>query len=166
MIQSTDSKLIAGWREWVALPGLGVPALKAKLDTGARTSALHAFDIEEIMENGVKKVRFGLHPLRKRHDVEFECTADIIDRRIVRDSGGNEEMRYVIASNMVLGGVERHIEITLTKRDNMVFRMLLGRTALQDFFVVDPAQSYVYGKSLRYAYDALQKKKKKSEELS
>jgi hypothetical protein len=147
-----ENKTLAGWREWTALPDLGIPALKAKLDTGARTSALHAFDIEEITQNGVKKVRFGIHPLRKRNDIEIFCVADIVGRRTVKDSGGHATKRYVIAATMLLGEIERTIEITLTKRDNMIFRMLLGRTALRDDVIVDPAQSYIFGKALRHAY--------------
>lgn len=142
-----------GWKEWVALPELGIPAIKAKIDTGARTSTLHAFQVEETRVNGQKNVRFRIHPLRNRDDIVLECEAPVLDRRLVRDSGGHEEERYVIAADIVLGENKWPIEITLTNRDDMLFRMLLGRSAMvQGGLMVDPARSYVQGKSLRSVY--------------
>jgi len=136
---------IVGWREWLALPQFGIAHIKAKIDTGARTSALHAFALEPYRRRGVQRVRFGVHPLQRRDDLVAQCDAEVIDRRWVSDSGGHREQRYVIASEAQLGGVAWTIELTLTDRENMLFRMLLGRTALARRFVVDSARSYVQG---------------------
>lgn len=141
-----------GWREWVALPELGIPGVKAKLDTGARTSALHAYFVEPFEENGVAKVRFGIHPLRRRPEIEQICVADVKDRRMVSDSGGHREKRYVIETTIRMKDRSWRAEITLTDREGMLFRMLLGRTALAGRFSVDPARSYVAGRSLARSY--------------
>jgi hypothetical protein len=134
-----------GWREWLALPALGIPAIKAKIDTGARTSSLHAFFVEPYDDNGLKMVRFGVHPLQRRLNVELLCTAEIKDYREVSDSGGHREMRYVIDTDILLGVQTRRVEMTLTNRDNMKFRMLLGRTAMAGLLVV-PDRSYLLGR--------------------
>lgn len=145
-------ELTVGWREWVALPELGLPALKAKIDTGARTSALHAFEVEPFTEGGRRRVRFGIHPLRNRPNLAVYCTADVVDRRIVTDSGGHRQRRYVIETPVRIGDRTWPIEITLTRRDTMRFRMLLGRTAMAGQIVVDPGLSYHCGRSLAKAY--------------
>ncbi len=139
-------RVTLGWREWVSLPELGIDQIKAKVDTGARTSALHGFAIEEIVENGVQRVRFRIHPVQKDTETEIECTADVVDRRVVRDSGGHQELRWVIRSMIRIGKHEWPAEFTLTSRDDMLFRMLLGRTAMKGRAVVDPARSYLVGK--------------------
>ncbi len=139
-------KVTLGWREWVALPELGIKKIKAKIDTGARTSALHAFRVEAFEENGQDRVRFAMHPLQKRSDIQIECVADVVDRRNVTDSGGHNELRYVIRTPIRVAGRDIPVEITLTDRDTMKFRMLLGRTTLREGFVVDPAGSYLTGK--------------------
>jgi len=145
-MNKVSDRPMLGWREWLSLPELGIAAIKTKVDTGARTSALHAFCVEAYEESGRQRVRFAIHPLQKRSDVVIECTADILDRRSVTDSGGHREMRYVIRTPIRLGAHEYPIELTLTDRDTMKFRMLLGRGALQDRFIVDPAHSYLTGK--------------------
>jgi len=139
-----------GWREWLALPELQVPAIKAKIDTGARTSALHAFFVEPFTKEGRQMVRFGVHPLQKRLDVEIFCEAPVKDFREVSDSGGHREMRYVIETTILIGDLPRQIEMTLTNRDNMKFRMLLGRTAMEGLQVI-PDQSYLTGRK-RHKY--------------
>ena len=144
---SPDSeKLCLGWREWVALPDLGLPAIKAKVDTGARTSALHAYLIEPYTRDGIDMLRFLIHPIQSNQDFSVECHCPVHDYRKVTDSGGHREMRYVIRSRVVIGGVDWPIELTLTNRDTMRFRMLLGRRAMEDRFIVDPGASYVNGK--------------------
>lgn len=141
-----NPKLTLGWREWVALPDLNLPAIKAKVDTGARTSALHAFLIEPYTDAGIEMIRFLIHPIQHNQDFEVECCTRIHDYREVTDSGGHREMRYVIRSEITVA--ERHwpIELTLTNRDTMRFRMLLGRRAMENHFLVDPGASYINGK--------------------
>lgn len=151
------SKILIGWREWLTLPKLGVPAIKAKIDTGARTSALHAHFIETFEDEGKNRVRFGLRPLRKRKDLEFICEADIVDIRSVKDSGGHAEMRCFIRTEAMLGDHRWSIDISLTSRKDMLFRMLLGRTALEDDFIIDPGQSFLTGRKLARSYKKIRK---------
>jgi hypothetical protein len=138
--------LAIGWREWVHLPDLGLPWLKAKIDTGARTSCLHAFSVEPFTQNSEQWVRFGIHPHQEDTDTEVYCTAKVVDERIVTDSGGHQEQRFVISTLLVMGDMQWPIEVTLTNRDNMRFRMLLGRTAMQGKVSIDPAASFLLGK--------------------
>ena len=134
---------IIGWREWISFPDIGIEKIKAKIDTGARTSALHAFNIESFNINGQQMVRFKIHPLQKNSDYIVICEAAVIDSREVTDSGGHCEKRFVIETPIKLGNEIFPIEITLTDRDTMKFRMLLGRTALANRFIVDSSLSYV-----------------------
>lgn len=138
--------LTLGWREWVALPDLGLPAIKVKVDSGARTSALHAFYTEKYQLDSVDMVKFLIHPIQKNYDFHVECHAPIIDFREVSDSGGHKEMRYVIETSIVIGTVSWPIELNLTNRDTMRFRMLLGRRAIEARAVIDPVASYLNGK--------------------
>lgn len=141
----TEQKQVIGWREWVRLPALGQAMIKAKIDTGARTSALHAYYVEPFELEGRPWVRFGLHPRQKDTEIQIECEAPVIDQRRVTDSGGHAEMRYVIATTLVLGNTAFEAEVTLTDRENMLFRMLLGRGALKPRFLVDSDASFVLG---------------------
>lgn len=131
------------------MPDLGIRQIKAKVDTGARTSALHAFELRPYLESGRERVEFSIHPLQKDSDTVITCTADIVDQRVVTDSGGHKEERYVIQTTLSLGRDTWPIEMTLTGRDDMSFRMLLGRTAIKNRAVVDSGRSYVVGKKKR-----------------
>jgi hypothetical protein len=134
---------LIGWREWVTLPELGIEKIKAKVDTGARTSALHAFSLKPFKENGRDRIHFDIHPLQHNTDKIITCTADIIDLRWVSDSGGHKEERYVVQTPVIIGGQSWPIEITLTERDTMLFRMLLGRSAIRKRYFVNPARSFL-----------------------
>jgi hypothetical protein len=143
MVSSAKQLSIIGWREWLALPALGVDTIKAKIDTGARSSALHAFDLEHFKRDGIAMVRFQAHPIQKndRHTVTAE--AILLDQRIVRSSVGHEQLRPVIETSVQVGNQVWPIELTLTNRDAMGFRMLLGRQAIRHRFLVDPGRSYL-----------------------
>ena len=142
-MNETSPKLWLGWREWVSLPELGLDRIKAKVDTGARTSALHAFEVRKFEEDGRQRVEFKMHPYQRDDGTVAVCVADVIDERVVRDSGGHKELRPVIETTIRLARQSWPIELTLTSRDDMLFRMLLGRTALRGRVVVDPSRSYL-----------------------
>ena len=135
-----------GWREWVSLPDLGLPQIKAKVDTGARTSAIHAFALKTYEKDGEERVEFRMHPNQKDVETVVVCDAAIVDKRVVTDSGGHKEERFVIETTLQIGGHEWPIEATLTARDDMLFRMLIGRTAMKGRAIVNPGRSYVVGK--------------------
>lgn len=140
-----------GWREWVKLPDLNIK-LKAKIDTGAKTSALHAFQLDFFTEGNKNKVRFAIHPKQKSQEIVVECVAEVQEMRWVTDSGGHKEYRPVILTPVVVGGKSWPIEITLTSRDDMRFRMLLGRSALKHHFVVDASRSFLFRKKHSHAH--------------
>lgn len=142
-----------GWREWVALPELGVSTIKVKVDTGARTSSLHTASVEPFRRAGRERVRFVLHPLQETRTVELVCEADVVDYRTVTNSGGQSEDRYVIRTPIRIGGEEWPIEITLANRETMTFRMLLGRTALRDRVLISAGRSYLTGIRHHHVYD-------------
>ncbi|MBC3765960.1 ATP-dependent zinc protease [Neptunicella marina] len=136
-------KTTLGWREWVALPDLELASIKAKVDTGAKTSCLHAFNLEPFEKDGENWIKIWLHPNQDDNETEHQCEARIIDQRSVRDSGGHEEIRYVVETTLELAGQCFPIELTLTNRDSMKFRMLLGRQAMLERFIVNPTASYL-----------------------
>lgn len=140
---------VVGWREWIGLPDLGIDAIKAKVDTGARTSSLHALDIEEVVRDGVVHVQFQIHPKQRHRKPTVSAELPLVAYRQVRDSGGKSENRPVVETLIRLHGQEWPIELTLTRRDAMGFRMLLGRQAIRGRFVVDPGSSYSSGKHAR-----------------
>jgi ribosomal protein S6--L-glutamate ligase len=149
---------LVGWEEWLALPELGLPALKIKTDTGARTSALHAFAIQPFGRENKPFVRFGIHPIPDNPDIEILCSAPVVDRREVTSSNGQTELRYVIKTPIVIGDRKWDIEITLTNRENMTYRMLLGRTALEEI-AVQPMESFVQTELSYKLYDKIARQK-------
>jgi hypothetical protein len=141
--------LVVGWREWVGLPDLGIKKIKAKVDTGARSSSLHAFDLQEFDRDGVKWVRFKIHPVQRKNDPVVQAEAAVLDIRSIRSSSGKASLRPVIVTNVELLGVTWPVEMTLANRDQMGFRMLLGRQAIRRRFLVDGGRSYCGGKPKR-----------------
>jgi len=135
-----------GWREWVGLPDFGIEAIKVKVDTGARSSSIHASKVREFVRNGEKWVRFKVHPIQRNKDVTVTIEAKIIEYRSVRSSSGKAAMRPVISTKLTLLGITWPVELTLASRDNMGFRMLLGREAFRRRFLVDAGKSYFGGK--------------------
>ena len=141
----TKESLLVGWREWASLPMLNTPLIKVKIDTGAKTSALHAYDLEILETNNKKYAKFVIHPLQKNDNITRYALAEIIDSRVIRSSNGHKEERVVIRSPIKIGHYYWDIDITLTKRDIMRYRMLLGREAMKSL-LVNPGKSYCQGK--------------------
>lgn len=140
-----EDKIIVGSEEWCSLPSLGVAAIKCRVDSGARTSALHAFNINGFERDGDPWVRFEVHPLQKDRNVSIQCEAPVFDQRSVKSSSGMAEHRWVIRTRVHLGTHDWDVEVTLTNRDSMGYRMLLGREAMQDRVLVDPSESFCLG---------------------
>ncbi|MBD2015595.1 ATP-dependent zinc protease [Microcoleus sp. FACHB-53] len=140
---------VIGWREQLALPELGIPEVKAKIDTGARSSALHVFDLEAFQQDGRMRVRFKVHPYQRDTHRTVLAQAELIDQREVRNSGGYTQLRPVIQTLVELGEFAFPIELTLTNRDKMSFRMLLGRQAVRQRFLVDAGQSFLQSRTGR-----------------
>lgn len=143
MAKSAKNPKTIGWREWVSLPDLGVKEIKAKVDTGADNSSLHAFDIERYEQDGRPMVRFEIHPHQRKRRPSVSCVAEVVGERMVKNPGGRAERRPVIRTRLVVAGKEIEALINLTTRDEMTFRMLLGRRTLRGKFVVDPGHSYL-----------------------
>jgi hypothetical protein len=146
MTHISSSLPLLGWREWVGLPEFNIAQIKAKVDTGARSSASHAFAIDPYRKGGKRWIMFAIHPRQKNSDLSIECHAPIKDRRLVTDSGGHKQRRYVIETRLILGQSVITAEMTLTNRDSMLFRMLIGRTTMNNRFIIDPNASYLQGK--------------------
>ena len=141
-----ENKILIGCVEWCAFPQLELPAVKAKVDTGATTSALHAFAIEPFEKEGELWVRFNIQPLQKRQDLIRTCTAPVAGRRVISDSGGHREERYIIRTQLMIAEESWEIEVSLTDRDSMQYRMLLGRRAMAGRVIVNPGLSFMMGK--------------------
>lgn len=144
-----QQKQTIGWREWLSLPDLGVEWIKAKIDTGARSSSLHAFDMKTFRRNGKDFVSFQVHPLQRDEQTIVPAEAELLEFRKIRSSGGHESIRPVICTTIELLGIRYPIELTLASRDTMGFRMLLGRQVLRQRFLIDPEASYVGGRPPR-----------------
>jgi hypothetical protein len=132
-----------GWREWVALPEFGISAIQAKVDTGADSSSLHAFDQRRFTRDGIDYIRFDIHPLKRSRAASVTCEAPIVMERKVKNPGGRTELRPVISTPVVVNGVQIRAMINLTERDEMSFRMLIGRRTLRGRFLVNPGRSYL-----------------------
>lgn len=139
-------KPVIGWREWLSLPELGIERIKAKIDTGARSSSLHAYDVRRFRRKGVSLVRFKVHPLQRDFRTTVEAEAEVVDQRKVRSSSGQQSLRWVVRTEVRLGDQRWPIELTLSRRDEMGFRMLIGRQAIRGHYVVDPGRSFLAGR--------------------
>ena len=133
-----------GWREWVALPELHISRIKAKVDTGARSSSLHAYDIEVFSRGKRDFVRFTVHPVQRETRTTIHCVAELHEHRHVKSSSGHREYRPIIRTSVTIGSESWPIDLTLTTRDAMGFRMLLGREAIRTRFLVDAGRSYLF----------------------
>lgn len=141
-----DKKIIVGSEEWCSFDSLGIPLIRARVDSGAKTSSIHAFNMQTFKRNAVPWVSFEVHPLQNDRRTVIRCEQPIFDRRTVKSSNGTSEKRYVILTPMRLSGHSFDIELTLTNRDSMGYRMLLGREAMQGRILVDPSEQYICGR--------------------
>ena len=149
MKHTTEDLPVIGWREWVGLPDLGIKAIKAKVDTGARSSSLHALNVQEFERDGVKWVKFQVHPVQRKSNEVVNAEAKVLEFRSVRSSSGKATIRPVIITHAALFDIVWPVELTLASRDEMGFRMLLGRQAFRGRFLVDAGKSYYGGKPKR-----------------
>jgi hypothetical protein len=140
-----DNSRVIGWREWIGLPDLGIRRVKAKIDTGARSSSLHAFDVKTFVRGGKTRVRFRVHPLQRDSSRKVECEAEVLEFRLVRSSTGHAQKRPVIVTTIEVLGQSWPIELTLANRDEMGFRMLVGREGVRKRFLVDAGRSFYGG---------------------
>ncbi len=145
MSKNTQTKTIIGNQEWCSFPELGIPAIKARIDSGAKTSSIHAFNISRFRRNGLPWVSFEAHPIQNNRGIVIRCERPLIDKRVIRNSSGLTETRYVISAPVTLGDETWDIELTLANRDSMGFRMLLGREAMNGRLVVDPSLDCALG---------------------
>lgn len=142
-VNKRNRRKTIGWREWVSMPDLGVTEIKAKVDTGADNSSLHAFNMERFEQDGMEMVRFEIHPRQRKKRPSIECVAAVAAERKVKNPGGRSELRPVIRTTLIVAGTEFDALVNLTTRDEMTFRMLLGRRTIRKHFVIDPGRSYV-----------------------
>jgi hypothetical protein len=142
-VKADGAKEVIGWREWVQLPDLGVFETKAKVDTGADSSSLHAFNVQRFEKDGEDYVRFEVHPKQRSRKPTIQCEAPLAMDKKVKNPGGRSELRPVIRTKIVVAGVELDALVNLTSRDEMGFRMLLGRRTVRSKFVIDPGRSYL-----------------------
>ncbi len=140
---------VLGWREWVRLPELGVDRVKVKVDTGARSSSLHAYDVQRVERDGETHLRFQVHPVQRDDSVVVDAEIPLHEDRKVRPSTGRQTVRPVIVTEVELADRRFPIEVTLANRDRMGFRMLLGREALAGRFLVDASGSFLAGGTRR-----------------
>ncbi|MCY3782296.1 MAG: ATP-dependent zinc protease [Chloroflexi bacterium] len=157
MASGVKNRRVLGWREWASLPGLGIAAIKAKLDTGAKTSALHAWDLSLRMVEGRQWIRFRVHPMQRDKVTSVVCEAPVSDQRWVMNSSGTRERRYIITTNLQIGSSRWPIELSLANRDAMGFPMIIGREAMRDRLIVDPHASYRAGRKPRQAVNGASK---------
>lgn len=143
---SGQQRPVIGWREWVALPQLGIAYIKPKIDTGARSSSLHVSDVEEFHKGDTLFVRFRVHPIQRNKGFGVKAEAEVLEYRNVKSSSGQKSRRPVIVTEIQILGQRWPIELTLADRDEMGFRMLLGREAVRGRFLVDAGRSYYGGK--------------------
>ncbi|QDV50660.1 30S ribosomal protein S6--L-glutamate ligase [Gimesia fumaroli] len=161
-MNDNDSKLIVGSEEWCAFPDLGIPAMKARVDSGAKTSSIHAFNVQKFRRQGETWVSFEVHPLQNNRRVVVRCERPIVDKRVVKSSSGISETRFVVLATLKMGSVAWEIELTLANRDSMGFRMLLGREAMSGRMLVDPSISFCMG---QVSSDTLDKHYGKREQI-
>lgn len=153
MSSDVTQRRILGWREWVSLPCLGIASIKAKLDTGAKTSALHAWDLSLRKVDGQQWISFRVHSMQQDEAASVVCEAPLSDQRWVTNSSGASERRYIISTNLQIGPNCWPIELSLTNRDSMEFPMIIGREAMRDRLIIDPRASFRAGRNLTGAVD-------------